>query len=241
MLLQCILGSILLLPNFNLQSAKGPDTSGEKYRYSRVAGDKHVPECTFHIKRTKKGWSITSVTQRGQARMTVFSGYDADGQLHTAKAVYTKGKAVQPTRVDIKNGKAIIWGKEKIIAEFAVPKGTIVTSAPDWTDTFMLCRLYDRKRQGKQEFPALWIHPTKKPLRLTFSIERKDSVFIEHKSKKMKLGRYAIRIRNNSAYVAWADENGRMIRLIPAGAKSATAGLTLQGFEGSVGKLKVTR
>jgi hypothetical protein len=48
-----------------------------------------------------------------------------------------------------------------------------------------------------------------------------------------------IRIRNNSGYAAWADAQGRMVRLIPLPGKDAAAGLTLEGFEKAAAGLRL--
>jgi hypothetical protein len=103
---------------------------------------------------------------------------------------------------------------------------------------FLLCRRYERPRKGKQEFPALWIHPTQPPQLLTFSIEWQGTDSIEHDGKKIELNRFAIRIRNNSAYVAWADAQGRLVRLIPLPLPKGAAGLTREGFEKSAAGLR---
>ena len=47
---------------------------------------------------------------------------------------------------------------------------------------------------------------------------------------RVELGRYAVRIRNGSAYVAWADARGRLVRLIPLPWQEAAPGLTREGF-----------
>jgi hypothetical protein len=103
---------------------------------------------------------------------------------------------------------------------------------------FLLCRRYDRERKGKQDFPALWIHPVQAPQRLTFSIEYQGIDTIELDGKKTEVSRYDIRIRNSSRYAAWADAQGRMIRLIPLPLKGAASGLTLEGYENSAAGLR---
>ena len=117
-----------------------------------------------------------------------------------------------------------------------MPKGVIVTSAPDWTDTWLLCRYYDRPKGGKQEFAALWIHPEQPAQRLNFSIERVGKQTIEHNGKKQELDRFTIRIRNNSEYIAWADDQGRMIKLMSK--NNAGTDLVLEGYEKSAAKLR---
>lgn len=114
--------------------------------------------------------------------------------------------------------------------------GVIVTSAPDWSDTFLLARGYDRKKGGKQEFPGLWIHPSQPTQVLRFSIEKVGSDTIVHEGKKIELDRCEIRIRGNSGYAAWIDATGRLIRLLPLTAKEG--GMVLEGFEQSAARLK---
>src|SRR5262249_6644462 len=74
-------------------------------------------------------------------------------------------------------------------------------------------------------------HPTQAPQRLTFSIEWQGADRIERDGAQAELGRYAIRIRNGSAYVAWADAQGRLVRLIPLPLQGAAPGLTRGGCE----------
>jgi hypothetical protein len=218
----------------------GPSTdpSPETVRYVRPAGDKFATECQFVIKRTDAGWTITSVTERGRAKMKVVSRYDREDRLVSATAVYSQDGLDQAATVEVKDGKATISLKGQEPRRFEVPKGTIVTSAPDWSDIFLLCRRYDRDRKGKQEFPGLWIHPAQPPQRLTFTIEFRGIDSIDHGGKKVALSRFAIRIRNNSAYVAWADGKGRMVRLLPLPQGPSAAGLTQAGFEKSAAGLR---
>jgi hypothetical protein len=210
----------------------------ETYRYVRAAGDLFVTECIFSIKQEKAGWSIVSKTDRGKVKMEVEARYDETDRLIVARAsLNTDGKNTIAA-VEVKDGKAIVKREGEKPIEFDAPNGTVVTSAPDWTDVFLVCRRYDREKKGKQEFPALWIHPTQASQRLTFSIELLGTDRIEHDGKKLELNRYQIRIRGNSGYAAWADDKGRMIRLIPLPFKNATAGMTLEGFEKSATSLQ---
>jgi hypothetical protein len=170
--------------------------------------------------------------------MEVVTRYDAEDRPIAAKAVLTTRGIAQSATVEVKDGKATVRREGQESREFDAPKGTIITSAPDWSDVFLLCRRYDRQRKGKQEFPALWIHPTELPQRLTFSIEWQGTDQIERDDTKIELGRYAIRIRNNSAYVAWADAQGRMVRLIPLPLKETAPSLTQEGFEKTAAELR---
>jgi hypothetical protein len=99
------------------------------------------------------------------------------------------------------------------------------------------CRRYDRKQKANR-IPALWIHPEKAARRLTFSIEPQGIDPLKHDGIKIELTRYLIKIRDGSAYSAWADGDGRMIRLIPLPAKGTSPGLTLEGYEKSAADLQ---
>jgi hypothetical protein len=214
------------------------ESTPETARYLRPAGESFVTECTFSITKTMAGWSVTSRTERGKTVMEVEARYAGDDRLLGASATLTSDGKIKSTTVEVKEGKATVKREGEKALEFDVPAGTIVTSAPDWTDVFLLCRRYDRDKKGKQEFPALWIHPTQPPRRLTFSIERQGSDAIAVEGRKIELDRYLIRIRGNSGYVAWADSQGKMIRLVPLPFKVSASGMTLQGFEKTARGLK---
>jgi hypothetical protein len=217
----------------------GQDASLETARYVRFAAAGFATECQFQITRHKDGWTITSRTDRGSTQMEIESRYDAQDRPITARAVLTNGGIQQTATVQVKDRKAIVSARKgEPPVELDAPKGTVITSAPDWCDVFLLCRRYDAKRGGKQEFPGLWIHPTEAPRRLTFTIERQGTDSIDHAGKKIELGRYHIIIRNNSSYVAWADADGRMIRLIPLPFQKGSSGLTLEGFEKAASGLR---
>jgi hypothetical protein len=209
----------------------------ETARYVRPVADRFETECTFTVTRLDAGWTITSTTG-GAGQMEVEARYDAEDRLTGAKAVLTKGGMAKTVSVQVKEGKATVKREGQEPQELETPQGTIVTSAPDWTDIFLLCRRYDRQKKGKQEFPALWIHPTQPALRLTFSIEWQGTDLIERAGKKSELDRYLIRIRNNSPYAAWADAQGQLIRLIPLPMKDSTPGLTREGYEKAAAGLR---
>jgi len=201
----------------------------ETTRYVRPAGDRFVTECA--IVRAGDGWTIVSRTDRGKARMEVEARYGAGDRLTSAHVTLVNAGKTAKAEIAVKDGKATVTRPGQPPQDFDAPPGTVVTSAPDWTDVFLLCRRYDRKAGGKQEFPALWAHPTQPARRLTFTVERQGTDSIEHGGKKVELGRYLIRIRDGSAYAAWADAEGKMVRLIPLPLKGAPAGLTLEGYE----------
>jgi hypothetical protein len=211
----------------------------EKFRYLRPAQDRFVTECEFIIASTPKGRTILSTTYRGNTQLKLTAIYEGKETLTSAEVVVQMGTEKQTATATVARNEAQVVNASNDRAALAAPPGVIVTSAPDWTDTFMLCRKYDRSKGGKQEFPALWLHPKQKSLALTFSIERVAQDAIEHEGKKTMLDRFAIRIRNNSAYAAWADGDGTMIKLVPLPFRAeATNWLVREGYEKSAAGLR---
>ena len=211
----------------------------ETARYLRPADKQFEVECEFKLTRSARGSAIESVTQRGKTKLTVVARYDRADLLLDAEVRLATGDEKKSAAVTVKAGKATVKRTGQPAQEFDVPKGVIVTSAPDWTDVWMLCQRYDRAKGGKQEFAGLWIHPVEQCQRLTFIIEKTGADTIEHDGKKVMFDRFIIRLRGNSGYAAWADDMGRMIKLVPLPTKAdATNWLVLQGFEKSAAKLR---
>lgn len=215
----------------------------EKTRYLRPAQNEYAFECEFAIRRTAEGWSINSLTDRGKTRLTVHATYDNADGLTAAEAALIMGDPMTAAKkavgVKVAGGKATVQRDGLPAQAFDVPAGVIVTSAPDWTDTFLLCQRYDREKGGKQSFPGLWIHPVQDAQLVTFTIERLGADAIEHDGKKLDLTRFAIRLRGNSSYMAWADSKGRMVKLVSLPFKEKGGSeLVLQGFQKSTTRLK---
>lgn len=210
----------------------------EKFRYLRPAGKQFAVECEFTIKSVGKASITESVTYRGKTKMMVTFRHDDKGELTAAAVLLWNNDQKKSAAASVAGGKATVQGEGLPIQVFKAHKGVIVTSAPDWTDTLLLCRRYDRKKTGKQSFPGLWIHPVEPSQRLTFAIERHGPATIEHAGKKSKLDRYTIWLRGNSSYAAWADSAGCMIKLTPVPTKeNATNWLVLEGYEKSAATL----
>jgi hypothetical protein len=204
----------------------------ETVRYVRPSGAGTAFECAITVKRTRTGSSVESVTERGKVRLTVSARYDDRDRLTAAEATLGRGDGAKTATVAVVEGKATVKRDGQAAQEFDVPPGTIVTSAPDWTDTVLLCRRYDRTKGGKQSFPGLWIHPEQAGQRLTFAIERAGQDSIDRADNKLKLDRYTIWLRGNSQYAAWADETGRMIKLVPLPYKEKAANwLVAEGYQ----------
>ena len=211
----------------------------EKTRYLRPAGKAFVFECEFALKKTKTGSSIESVTQRGKLKLSISARYDERDLLTAADAILVNEDKKKTATVTVAAGKAKIERAGQAAQEFDVPQGVIVTSAPDWTDTFLLCRRYDRKLGGKQSFPGLWIHVEQPSQLLTFAIERNGADTIDHAGKKLTLDRCTIWLRGNSMYAAWMDDAGRMIKLVPLPYKEGALNwLVLDGYENSTAELR---
>ena len=90
----------------------------------------------------------------------------------------------------------------------------------------------------RAEAHRLWIHPERPAQRLTFSVEQCGNDEIRTDSGALALDRLSIRLRGNSAHLAWADPAGRMIKLVslPFGAGSVV--LVLEGLEGLAAALR---
>jgi hypothetical protein len=230
-----MIGGVLL----SFLAAAPKEGEEEKVSYVRLLPNKPAPECVFTLERHGEGRTIRALTERGSTRMTVKARYDGKDSLLDARAELREEDGTIVAQVEVTEGKAKVKRDGKEVQEFEVPKGVIVTSAPDWTDTFLLCRHYDRRQGGKQEFAGLWIHPEQPAQRLTFTAEKEGTDTIEHNGKKMELTRLLLRIRNGSEYTAWTDGDRRMIKLtaLPLKEKGGTE-LVLEGYEKSAAGLR---
>jgi polyhydroxybutyrate depolymerase len=218
-----------LIVRFFKEHARKP-VAGDVARYLRLTPKGPAPECAFTVRKEAAGGSIESVT----GRLTVTARYDASDALVEAGAVLG-GRKAQVTAAD---GKARVTRPDAEPQDFDAPRGVIVTSAPDWTDAFRLCRLADRSKEGPQEFPGLWIHPDQPAQRLTFAIEKLGGATLEHAGRTLELARWSIRLRGGSRYAAWSDSEGRMIKLVSLPFKEGATELVLEGFAASAATLK---
>jgi hypothetical protein len=207
----------------------------QTWRYLRPAGHRFVLECEVTKTRRRDGRTYVSRTERPGERMTLTLRFDVQGRLTMAEAVRKVGKRRRLARLMWRQGQASleIPGKNREVLTGA-RRDAILTTAPDWSDIFQMTRRYDRKKGGRQEFAGIWIHPEKPTLRLTFSIKRVGQDTITGRDKKVILDRYAIRLRSGD-YLAWADSNGLVYKLMVPG-KPATA-VVLEGFQDQTGKL----
>jgi hypothetical protein len=213
-----------------------PADAIETARYLRPSERAFVPESEITVKKSRTGLSVESVTERGKSKLTVSSRYDDRERLTSAEVTLVSGdkKVAHAVSVTFAAGKATIRREGQPAQEVDVAPDAIVTSAPDWTDAFLLCRRYDRKAGGKQSFPGLWIHPEQATQLPKFAIERTGQDTIEHAGKERKLDRYTIWLRSTSTYAAWADDQGRLIKLVPFPYKEGAGNwIVLEGYEKS--------
>ncbi len=205
----------------------GPEAP-QPLRYFRQAGDKWVLECEVKETRGKDGSTYVARTERPEETMTLRLGFDARGRVVSATAVQQIGKRQKTAAATFQASAARVRRTGlKDVSLAGVTGAAVVTTAPDWSDIFLLARRYDRKKAGRQTFPGLWIHPVQPPRGLTFTIEKRGRDAVTHKGKERRLDRYRIQLRSG-AYLAWADGRGVVYKLMVPG-KPASA-VVLEGY-----------
>jgi hypothetical protein len=205
------------------------DEQAETARFLRPSGSDWASETEIELRETKDGLVIGSVTGGEMSKLKLVARFDSENRLVEATVTIERGDEKQTARVTVTDGKASVTRHNGEDTELDCPRGVLVTSAPDWTDAFLMARRYDRALGGKQEFPGLWIHPSQQPLRPTFTISREGSDAVKNQGELVQLDRYNITLRGGSRYVGWADARGRLIRLIPESAPRG--GIVRKGWE----------
>jgi hypothetical protein len=210
--------------------------SPEIFQFLRPSGSEFVKETKIRLLRTDEGSVVTSITQRGEQTLTVTSRFDSKHRLTSAKVKMRQGERSQFAEVRVTGQTAHVVRDSKETSELACPVGVIVTSAPDWTDAFMAVQRFDLTGTPTQEFPGLWIHPTRKPLELTIKLTRlgKDSVTLGKKTEA--LDRFLLELRGGSRYVVWRNQQGQLVRLVAA--MQGSGGIVLSGWELATRSLK---
>jgi hypothetical protein len=196
-----------------LQAAEAPPAG--KTRYLRPAGDGWALECEFEVRSGDAGWKIGSTTHRGKTQLSVQAAYDKEDNLLSGEIILRDGKQDHAAIIKRNQNKVDIRRAGAETQSFEVSPGVIVTSAPDWTDVFLLCRRYRHADGGRQTFAALWVHPQQPTQLLKLAIERQGHDTIQHDGKDLKLARFTIELRGKSQYAAWATMEGTLVRLIP--------------------------
>lgn len=206
------------------------DESAKTLRYLRPAGSEFRLETEITLRRSGESVSIASVTHRGKRKLSLTSRFSAGGRLQSANVSIVSDNGRQSAQVHADGAKATVKRHDGRVDGLDCPAGIIVTSAPDWTDAFMLVRRYDRKQGGVQKFEGLWIHPTLRPLRLTLTVRHEGTDSVTKKGEPQKLERFSITLRNGSRYVAWRNGQMDLVRLVANGQPQPA--VVLNGWEG---------
>lgn len=208
-----------------------PSPAAEKpkpLRYLRLAKDQFVLESEITETRTVNDVTFVSLTDRGSEKMTLTLHFDKDQSLTRAEALHETQKGKQSASLQVEGMNARLTRAGGVTDLLKAEGNPVVTTAPDWSDILQLARRYDPKKGGRQEFAGLWIHPSRPPLQLTFSIERVGGDQVTVAEKKLALERYRIRLRSGDYWV-WADAGGRVYKLMPAGKPAAL--VVLEGYQ----------
>src|SRR5262249_39960473 len=136
--------TMVVMPILGALPLLGHEADRMQHVFVRSAGKSFVKECTISVKEDKTGWSVTSDTFRGDTPLSIGSRYDAQDRLTGATVTLTKGEGKASAKVEVNGDKAKIVRAGQPAQEFELQRGVIVTSAPDWTDIWLLCRRYDR-------------------------------------------------------------------------------------------------
>jgi hypothetical protein len=219
--------------------AQAQDEKSTALKYMRPEGDKFVLESEISVTPRKRGWTYTSTTHRttedGELKMTLTIELDAANTIQSAEAVLTTPKETKKATLTLFKDHARLKRGGTTEVFNRVPADPIVTTAPDWSDIIQLMKRYDAKKGGKQEFGGIWFHPVDQLLTPTFTIDRTGADKITVNEKEMNLLRHDIRLRSG-AYRAWADDEGRIVRIVPLG--SGGSPVVLEGYEEATQGLK---
>ena len=209
--------------------AADPHKSSTTVRYLKVSAGTFAPETEIQVTQTSHGIVVTSTTRRRAQRLTVRSRFDAQNKLTGARVTLQRGPAAQSAEVRVAGRTAHVARQGKKPDKLACPVGVIVTSAPDWTDSFMAVGRYDPAGRATQKFAGLWIHPTRDPLELTFTLTRIGHDVVTRGPRDVRLDRLSLVLRAASRYVVWRNPQGQLVRLVPA--TKADGGIVLTGWE----------
>lgn len=204
-------------------------------RYLRPAGEKLTLESEITDKRSKEGREYVSLTDRGSEKMTLTLRFDNKQRLIWAEALQETKQAKKASTLVRKDALAEVTRADGSTESFKLDGEPVVTTAPDWSDILQVIQRYDRKKAGKQEFPGLWIHPVQPARQLKFVVEKLGTDFVTIDAKQIVLDRFRVQLRSG-AYVVWADNTGRVIKLLPESQRAAF--VVLEGFAEATRELK---
>lgn len=225
-----------LLPILVCVCQPGPASAEFNLEYVRPAGDKFVLESAVTLRKTAEGFLYESVTHRPNVKMTLKLRFNAKQVLQTAELEQETDGGKLPAKVTFDKKTAMVTrpGQKGLQLNLAA-EAVLATTAPDWSDIFLVLRRYDQKLGGKQEFVGVWFHPINPPGGRAFVVEELGKDAIAAGDKKLTLGRYRVQLRSG-AYLVWADAEGKVYKLMPPGQpqsavilkgqEKATAGLS---------------
>jgi hypothetical protein len=203
-------------------------------RYLRSDMGKFVTAGEVTATRADDGSVVTSRTERPDDRITLTLRYDRDGKLTSAEAVNDGDrKAVTLTFGEKGTGTMKRGGLTDFLKD--LPANPVVATGPDWTDVLQLVRRYDAAKGGKQQIAGLSLDPVHGVQKQTFTAERQTADTVTVKDKAVKLERYRLKLRGGD-YTAWADGEGRVVRVHGLAAKAVP--VVLEGFEDATRGLK---
>jgi hypothetical protein len=203
--------------------------------YLRGSAGDFKPECDVIITRTQEGTQYQGRTFRAKDTTTNVVDLDSTGKLQTALMHVSVAGPAQTVTVQWRGGDSLDV-RRHLVTEFVKVSGPpIVTTSPDWSDVWQLVQQYDRKKVGKQEFAAVWVHPSRSPESLTFSIELLDdteSILVQ--DHKVKLRRYLLKLRPGE-YLVWTDYSGKIIKIVKNEARATP--IVLDGYQDATSNL----
>ena len=224
-----------LLPAGSLESAPPLKQTVEKLRYVKPVRGRFVLETEITIARNTQGTNYTSVTRRGMRQLTVHSRFDKKRRLVDAQVTLKTDSGTQTASAKARGKTVSIKKQDGAIVEFKCPPGVIVTSAPDWTDAILCTRAFDNRKGKTQQFAGLWIHPTRQPLRLTFTLTLDGTQRLRNQGTPQDVERFTLTLRGGSRYVVWRNQQRQLVRLAPS--KTPSQAIFLAGWERASFKL----
>jgi hypothetical protein len=200
-------------------------------RYVRPDMGKYVTAAELTTRSGDDGTVVTTRVEQPE-KMTVILRYDRSGNLTAGEAVQGR-KGVTLTVGEKGAGIMKRGGITDILKD--LPDKPIVATGPEWTDALQVVHRYDAAKGGKQEFAGVWIDPVQGLQKQTFGAERQPADTVTVKDKETKLDRFKLKLRGGD-YTAWADGDGRVVRVQGLAAKSLP--VVLDGFEEATRALK---
>jgi hypothetical protein len=215
------------------------DENPAPLRYLRPSGTKFVLESEIYVTTVDRGSVYTSTTTRatetGEEKMKLTLRLDDKNRITSAEAVQETANGKKTATLTLRGRHAQLKRGSTTEVLTKIDSSPIVTTAPDWSDVIQLVTRYDAKKGGKQEFGGIWFHPSSQPLTPTFAIERLGMDKITVMEQETKVHRYQVHLRSGD-YLVWADEEGRVVKILPPGATGTP--VVLEGYEEATKELK---